>query len=272
MKVTRSDFLHALSEVKPAFGVDTDDFENCIRNGIIIYGPKVEKVLQNGHMFVQQVKNSKRTPLVSVLLEGPQGSGKTALAAKLATESGYPYVKLLCPESLVGYTETGKCSKITKVFEDAYKSPLSCIVVDEIERLLDYVRIGPRFSNSVLQTLLVFLKREPPKGRKLLILGTTSNRRVLEDLEFMECFNGVMPVPQISTKEEFKKVLADLKVFEGVSGEDEFNLLEKATQAFSTPISVKKLIMLAEMAKQGDAVTIIDRFEQILLESQQFMS
>ncbi len=85
------------------------------------------------------------------------------MAAKLATESDYPYVKLISPEQLVGYSENGKCNKISKIFEDAYKSPLSCIVVDDIERLLDYVRIGPRFSNAVLQMLLVFFKKEPPK-------------------------------------------------------------------------------------------------------------
>jgi hypothetical protein len=33
---------------------------------------------------------------------------------------------------------------------------------DNIERLLDYVPIGPRFSNQVLQTLLVLMKKLPP--------------------------------------------------------------------------------------------------------------
>ena len=64
------------------------------------------------------------------------------------------------------------------MFEDAYKSPLSCVVIDDIERLLgkwvclkrgvvyiliiDYVNIGPRFSNLVLQALLVLLRKQPP--------------------------------------------------------------------------------------------------------------
>jgi hypothetical protein len=37
------------------------------------------------------------------------------------------------------------------VFEDAYRSPLSVIILDDIERLLEYVPIGPRFSNTILQ-------------------------------------------------------------------------------------------------------------------------
>lgn len=55
-----------------------------------------------------------------------------------------------------------------QIFDDAYKSQLSCVVVDDIERLLDYVPIGPRFSNLVLQALLVLLKKPPPKVRILL--------------------------------------------------------------------------------------------------------
>jgi len=260
IKVSRVDFMRALNEVKPAFGVDADEFENCIRNGIINYGMPVEKLMKTVSLFIQQVRASSRTPLVSVLLEGPPGSGKTALAAQLAKASDYPYVKYISPDNLVGCSENAKCSRITKVFEDAYKSPLSCIVVDDIERLLDYVRIGPRFSNIVLQTLLVLLKKEPPKGRKLLILGTTSNKRVLEDMEFMESFNAYLQVPQISTKDEFKKALAELKIF------DEYSL-DSASSAFTGPISIKKLIMLAEMARQGTSGTIAERFFQVMSEN-----
>lgn len=68
--VSRIDFERALQEVKPMFGFDSDEFENWIRNGIINYGPKVQKLIETGRTFIEQVKNSSRTPLVSVLLEG----------------------------------------------------------------------------------------------------------------------------------------------------------------------------------------------------------
>lgn len=54
-------------------------------------------------------------------------------------------------------------------------SCLCCAVLqDDIERLLEYVAIGPRFSNVVLQALLVLVKRQPPDGRRLLVIGTSS--------------------------------------------------------------------------------------------------
>ena len=76
----------------------------------------------------------------------------------------------------------------------------------------EYVPIGPRFSNAILQTLLVLFKRIPPKGRKLLVVGTTSNEDILRQMEFMECFSTILRVPVISTREEFKKALIGLEV------------------------------------------------------------
>lgn len=40
-------------------------------------------VLETLHRLTHQVQDSNRTPLLSVLLEGPPGSGKTAIAAKV---------------------------------------------------------------------------------------------------------------------------------------------------------------------------------------------
>ncbi len=45
---------------------------------------------------------------------------------------------------------------------DAYKSPMGVVILDDIERLLEYSPIGHKYSNTVLQTLLVFMKRLPP--------------------------------------------------------------------------------------------------------------
>jgi len=59
--------------------------------------------------FVTSIQNSSSAnPLLSVLLEGENGSGKTALAAKIALDSGFPFVKMISPEQFVGYTDFAK--------------------------------------------------------------------------------------------------------------------------------------------------------------------
>lgn len=100
---------------------------------------------------MEQVRTSTRTPLVSILLHGPPGSGKTALGASIAQASEFPFIKLISPDSMVGFSENQKVAAITKVFADSYKSPLSVIVVDNLERLL-----GVPVSFSVFSTVFTF--------------------------------------------------------------------------------------------------------------------
>jgi vesicle-fusing ATPase len=121
--------------------------------------------------------------------------------------SEFPFIKLISPESMVGFTEQAKMNHISKIFSDAYKSPLSCIVIDSIERLLDWVAIGPRFSNTVLQTLLVLLKKPPSKGHKLLLIATTSQKQILQEMEMIDAFNASMYIPNISSLDQIEKVL-----------------------------------------------------------------
>ncbi|XP_028120356.1 vesicle-fusing ATPase-like isoform X2 [Camellia sinensis] len=83
------------------------------------------------------------------------------MAATVGIDSDFPYVKIISAETMIGRSESSKCAQIVKVFEDAYKSPLSIIIVDDIERLPEYVAIGPWFSNLISQTLMVLLKRLP---------------------------------------------------------------------------------------------------------------
>lgn len=41
-KICMNDFLQALEEVKPAFGVDNKSLENSIRGGFYLYGQKMQ--------------------------------------------------------------------------------------------------------------------------------------------------------------------------------------------------------------------------------------
>ncbi|CAN1280771.1 Vesicle-fusing ATPase [Linum perenne] len=243
IKVTMEDFVHALHEVVPAFGASTDDLERCRLNGMVDCGKRHQHIYQRAMLLVEQVKVSKGSPLVTCLLEGPGGSGKTALAATVGIDSDFPYVKIVSAETMIGLHESTKCAHIVKVFEDAYKSPLSIIVLDDIERLLEYVAIGPRFSNIISQTLLVLLKRLPPKGKKLLVFGTTSEVGFLDSIGFCDAFSVTYHLPTLKT-DDAKKVLQQLNVF---APED----VDAAAEAVND-MPIKKLYMLIEMAVQGE--------------------
>ncbi|KAL3916948.1 MAG: hypothetical protein SGILL_004942 [Bacillariaceae sp.] len=241
-----ADFERSLADVEPKFGAKSQELKAFYRNGFVPYGDSFDLMMSTLERLVEQVRTSDRTPLMTALLKGPPSSGKTAIAAKLAVDSGFPFVRMISADEMIGYSDASKCQMIHKAFMDSYKSPLSMIFLDDIERLIDYVPIGPRFSNAVLQTLLVLLKKIPPdEGRRLMVVGTTSNAHFLEDLGLVQAFGVSQDVPLL---EEPKDVCEVLRVAAHMNERDARSIA-KATQ--NKPIGIKQLLMVAEMAKQG---------------------
>ena len=116
---------------------------------------------------------------------------------------------------------------------------------DDIERIIDYVAIGPRFSNVVLQTLLVLLKKVPPDyGRRLLIIGTTSCPHLLQDLGLVQAF-GVNQ--GTSLLEDPLQIAEVLRVAAHLTESD----AEAIGNATTRTIRIKTLKLVAGMAKQG---------------------
>ena len=246
VQVTAADFERALDETQPAFGVREGELTQCFGNGIVSHGADFDRIQTTIMRLTSQVMNSDRSPLVSVLLAGPSGVGKTALAAKIAVESGFPFVKRISGESLVSHHEEGKANVVQKAFADAYKSPLSLIILDDIERIIEYVAVGPRFSNHVLQTLLVMAKALPPPGHRLMILGTTAIPDMLEAMEVTSAFQLRLDIPVLETEDQYRSVLTAL------SGMSPADVSAVAKHMNGKPVGIKKLLTIVEMARQDD--------------------
>lgn len=262
MKVNRGDFMNALEEVKPAFGVSEEELSNCIHGGIIHYSSYIKAILDEGSLFVKQVRSADSSPLFSVIFHGQGGAGKTALAAKIAMDSEYPFIKLLSPEDMVGFSESSKVGHITKIFSDAYKSPMSCIVIDSIERILEWVPIGPRFSNPILQTLITCLRKQPPNGRRLLILATTTERSVLQQLDMFGHFNSDVSVPTLKSYEELALVMRESKAFAGDDIRYAIDEIRQITGSEDVRVGIKKVLLGIETAKQD--VNMASRFASVI--------
>jgi len=245
LKIMVDDFELALTEVKPAFGQHVDEFEHCSRYGIIPYSPEFIAIQSTCMSLVDQVRHSSNTPLLTLLLAGESGVGKTALAAYLAKQSDFPFVRRIVAENYVGFSQVAKVSAIAKIFDDAYKSSLSLIVIDDLERLMDYVRVGPQFANIVLQALFNLLRKAPPKaGRRLMVIGTTSAQGFLEDCELTRAFNVTQNVPELNSEEHVQAVLQSLPGFSAAV------VSEIGTLLAAKKIPVRQLLLVAEMALQ----------------------
>lgn len=262
MKIHMNDFLGALQEVKPLFGVSEEDLEDCVEGGIIHFGPQIDKILKNGRDFVEQVRTNT-TRLHSVILHGPRGSGKTALAAKIALMSEFPFIKLVRPVDMVGMNEIQKIQALSKVFTDAYKSPLNVLVLDNIELLVDWVPVGPRFSSAVLAALKGLMEQKPPKGRPLLILATTSERTVLQQLQL--AFKAQIAVPNLQTQSELAHVMRESGQFDEEGIRRAIGEIEATTGSKNIGVGIQQIILSIQTAMQDPDRA--GRFAEVMCEA-----
>mmetsp|Transcript_32437 Transcript_32437/g.33062 ORF Transcript_32437/g.33062 Transcript_32437/m.33062 type:complete len:789 (+) Transcript_32437:82-2448(+) len=266
LTVEWSDFERSLGEVTPAFGnKDSEEIKAYYRNGVYSYGPAFDDLMTVLERLVNQTRTSTKTPLLSVLLEGPVSTGKTAIAAKLCLESGFPFVRMISADSMIGNSESQKCQTLLRIFTDAYKSPLSVIFIDDIERIIEYSPIGPRFSNTVVQTLMVLLRKVPPvAGRRLLVVATTSISHLLDDLQITQAFHVTQHVGRLQRADEVASILEK----SGLSASEVKDIVlhalshpssilsnlerEREKDINISPIGVKQLLMVLEMARSGE--------------------
>ena len=118
--------------------------------------------------------------------------------------------------------------------------------------------MGARFSNAVLQSLIVLFGRRPPKGRRLLIIATSSMRSILGDLGLGEVFDSELRVPPITSLRALEYIITEVELFESSQERhaairlmSEAGFRDQGTEENSRlQIGVKKLLSVIEMARQ----------------------
>ena len=143
------------------------------------------------------------------------------------------------------------------MFNDAYKSDLSLLILDDLERLIDLVPLGNRFSNAVLQTLLVRIK-EPPSSpdRKIMIIGTTSQRDTLFDLGLISCFDVKETIPLLREPNDFVNVLSNFSC----DSQTAADIGQDLHQNYSLDgVSMKKLILASGLAAEKSGTGNIEK-------------
>ncbi len=275
LKVIREDFMHGLTEVIPAFGVKEEELEQCAEGGIIHFSPHVDEILSSGRKYIQTVQQREKVHLTTILMHGPAGSGKTALAAKIALESKFPFIRLISPIATASFSESQKIAFIDNTFRDAYKSPLNVLVIDDIESMIDWSPVGPRYSNNIFQTLKAYLKAKPPNGRRLVIIATTSQLSVLRQLSFDTCFDSKIPIPNVTT---FRDLANVLKEADFLGDEERARIIYRLQQytsehreqnSMEMNVGIKTILHNIEVAEieediQGKEDDIVERMTQAI--------
>ncbi|KAK6730543.1 hypothetical protein RB195_007169 [Necator americanus] len=251
LMINAADFDYALeNDIKPAFGRSDESLEKFLRRGMVVWGSEVTRILEEGARLVEETINPDAGGFVTAVLAGAPRTGKSFLAAEIARTSDFPLIKVVSPGDMVGFSESAKCQALRKAFGDALRSKLSVLLIDNIERLLDYSPVGPRFSNLVLQALLVLLNEPPPPNHRLLVLATSSNRSFLRELELINAFGHVIDVPVLSTPTHILHVLQESEVFTNNELEKLAHDLQNLLHQQSYGIGIKRLLGLIDFCRK----------------------
>ncbi|KYN05274.1 PREDICTED: vesicle-fusing ATPase 2-like [Cyphomyrmex costatus] len=238
--------------------LNVESLKPWLGSKIITWGPPVIEILEIGNLYA---KVARKTGLFTVLLEGPPHSGKTTLAAHIAKNSNFEFFKVITPEDILNLdefdNETAKCRYIREMFNEAYRASCSCILIDNIERLLNYCPIKQKYSTMMLQTLLVLLEKSPPPGHKLLILCTTNWTKCVDDLKLIPTFNAILEVPFLSTIEHVLNILTEVNLF---SKHQMASFKAKLQEKQKVLIGIKNLLRLINIVREINSSDRVDDF------------
>ena len=131
---------------------------------------------------------------------GAAGTGKTALATYLAMRFDFPFVKVVDFFAIMGKPETAAIDILKKAFDDAYKSPLSVLILDDVAKLVHFAKHGPRYSLLLLHTLESLLKQRPPNGKRCVVIATAGTA-VARTLDLRDSFSNVVTLLPLSRGE-----------------------------------------------------------------------
>ncbi|XP_017001233.2 vesicle-fusing ATPase 2 [Drosophila takahashii] len=226
-RIKQVDFLTALQAIKPRFGVQEEALQETMSHGYI----QTDQDLPRYEHF---------EGLSCQLIEGDAKSGLSTVAVQIALEGDFPYINIIKPADLLGKDEEETCRHIENILKDACVSPQSCVIVDDFERVLHFRAVGKRYSEKILQTLMVLLRKQPPRGHGLLILCTSNRRDVLEELGLLSVFTAVRHVPNLSRPDHIMAVMEALKRFEP----EEMRHIEAAMEGRNISMGIKRLLEL----------------------------
>jgi vesicle-fusing ATPase len=97
-------------------------------------------------------------------------------------------------------------------------------------------------------------RKRPPKSRRLLIIGTTSERTVLRQMDVINSFDAEIPVSTVSNLKDLNEILKSINAFDEESRNTILQKLETITGTKEVKVGIKKILSILETSRQDEDV------------------
>ncbi len=180
LQVTRSDFLAGLKDVEPSatreFFIEKSESTFASVGGLDDVKRTLDAVVENSHMHAEIYEKFGLAPPRGILLVGPAGAGKTAMARALSGEKQLPLIAIDGPQLYSKWLGDSERA-LREVFKKARRAAPCILFFDTIDALAP--KFGAdQFASDVYQRILSQLLREIDNLRdvKGVILLAATNR------------------------------------------------------------------------------------------------
>jgi transitional endoplasmic reticulum ATPase len=180
LQVTRDDFLAGLKEVEPSatreFFIEKSTSNFACLGGLEEVKRLLEAVVNHSHVGAELYEQVGLEPPRGILLVGPSGTGKTAMARALSGEKQLPLIAIDGPQLYSKWLGESERT-LREVFKKARRAAPCILFFDTIDALAPKFG-GDQFGTDVYQRILSQLLREVDNLRdvKGVILLAATNR------------------------------------------------------------------------------------------------
>jgi transitional endoplasmic reticulum ATPase len=250
LEVTREDFLAGLKEVEPSatreFFIEKSGSNFASLAGLGDVKRILDTVIEHSHVHDELYEQVGLTPPRGILLAGPSGTGKTAMARALAGEKQIPLIAIDGPQlysKWLGESERA----LREVFKKARRAAPCILFFDTIDAIAPKFA-ADHFGTDIYQRILSQLLREIDNLRDvkgvILLAATNRPERIEPALLRSGRFDYILPFakPNAADRAEIMRLCCrrvplaadiDFEDFatrtEGLTGADIETLCKKAT-------------------------------------------
>ncbi len=182
--VTQEYFERALTEIKPQFGTRSPQIEIITSNPFELYSDEYKYIYSD---VLDKISKLSKGRMLSILIQGDNYVGKTTLACQIAKNSPYNCIKFINSESLMGYSI--KEQILYDEFQSGYKSDSFVLILDSIEKIIEYSKLGNIYSNKILQSIYTLLDKIIDPEKSVVLIMTSSNPNLMYETDMSDLTN-----------------------------------------------------------------------------------
>lgn len=177
-KIMQWDLIKSVEEIKPQFGSISKEIEIITSKEYELYSKEYREIYLD---VLERINNLKMGNVLTILIQGDSYVGKTTMACQIAKNSGLNCIKFINSEKLLG--NVMKETQLYDIFQQGIKSDSFIMILDCVEKIIEYSKLGNIYSNKILQTIYSILTKIIDSNKKIVIILTSSNSYLMNQLE-----------------------------------------------------------------------------------------